>query len=416
MKGKFHYAWMIVFVTFLAFLAVQGGRLAFGAFVEPWEQDLHMDRATTSLISTISFVIYGLSQPFIGRFIDKYGARLILSISTFIVGISFFFITFVTQPWQLFVIYSLVSVGVGGASNVAGTVLITNWFNKKRGLALGIMEAGFGFGQMLLVPGSLMLIHWFDWRITIFILGALLIVIVFPVVFFFLRNHPDEKEMEPLGGKIIEKEESETEPVKKSVSLKVLFKMRQFWFLMLPFAVCGFTTTGLMDTHLIPLSHHHGFSATVTGTAVSILAACNIVGILLSGVIIDYWSSRKLLVFIYFTRALSIGILVYSHNTVLLLLFAAIFGFVDFATVAPTQLLLTQYFKNYSIGFIVGCLSLSHQIGSALGAYIPGLLYSSYGNYELSLYISILIVLAAAIMNLLLPEPNRIKIVNKRAS
>lgn len=131
MKGKFHYAWMIVFVTFLAFLAVQGGRLAFGAFVEPWEQDLHMDRATTSLISTISFVIYGLSQPFIGRFIDKYGARLILSISTFIVGISFFFITFVTQPWQLFVIYSLVSVGVGGASNVAGTVLITNWFNKN---------------------------------------------------------------------------------------------------------------------------------------------------------------------------------------------------------------------------------------------------------------------------------------------
>ncbi|RFB18848.1 MFS transporter [Bacillus sp. HNG] len=416
MKGKFHYAWMIVFVTFLAFLAVQGGRLAFGAFVEPWEQDLHMDRATTSLISTISFVIYGLSQPFIGRFIDRYGARLILSISTFIVGISFFFITFVTQPWQLFVLYSLVSVGVGGASNVAGTVLIMNWFNKKRGLALGIMEAGFGFGQMLLVPGSLMLILWFDWRTTIFILGALLIVIVFPVVFFFLRNHPDEKEMEPLGGKINEKEESETEPVKKSVSLKVLFKMRQFWFLMLPFAVCGFTTTGLMDTHLIPLSHHHGFSATVTGTAVSILAACNIVGILLSGVIIDYWSSRKLLVFIYFTRALSIGILVYSHNTVLLLIFAAIFGFVDFATVAPTQLLLTQYFKNYSIGFIVGCLSLSHQIGSALGAYIPGLLYSNHGNYELSLYISILIVLAAAIMNLLLPEPNRIKLVDNRAS
>ncbi|THE11731.1 MFS transporter [Bacillus timonensis] len=416
MKGKFHYAWMIVFVTFLAFLAVQGGRLAFGAFVEPWEQDLHMDRATTSLISTISFVIYGLSQPFIGRFIDRYGARLILSISTFIVGISFFFITFVTQPWQLFILYSLVSVGVGGASNVAGTVLITNWFNKKRGLALGIMEAGFGFGQMLLVPGSLMLIHWFDWRTTIFILGALLIVIVFPVVLFFLRNHPNEKAMEPLGGKINEKEESGTEHEKKPVSLKVLFKMREFWFLMVPFAVCGFTTTGLMDTHLIPLSHHHGFSATVTGTAVSILAACNIVGILLSGVIIDYWSSRKLLVFIYFTRALSIGILVYSHNTVLLLLFASIFGFVDFATVAPTQLLVTQYFKNYSIGFIVGCLSLSHQIGSALGAFIPGLLYSNYGNYELSLYISILLVLAAAIMNLLLPEPKRMKIVVNRAN
>ncbi|WP_010281927.1 MFS transporter [Bacillus timonensis] len=416
MRGKFHYAWIIVFVTFLAFLAVQGGRLAFGAFVEPWEKDLHMNRATTSLISTLSFVIYGLSQPFIGKLIDRYGARSILSVSTFIVGISFFFITFITQPWQLFVLYSLVSIGVGGASNVAGTVLITNWFNKKRGLALGIMEAGFGFGQMLLVPGSLILIHWFDWRTTIFILGVLLIVIVFPVVLFFLRNHPNEKAMEPLGGKMKVEDEYEAESKKKSVSLKGLFKMRQFWFLMVPFAVCGFTTTGLMDTHLIPLSHHHGFSSTVTGTAVSILAAFNIIGILLSGVIIDYWSSRKLLVFIYFTRALSIGILVYSHNTVLLLVFAGVFGLVDFATVAPTQLLLTQYFKNESIGFIVGCLSLSHQIGSALGAYIPGLIFSKFNNYDLSLYLSIFIVLAAAIMNLLLPEPNRIKMSDQRAS
>nr|WP_309099532.1 MFS transporter [Fredinandcohnia onubensis] len=154
----------------------------------------------------------------------------------------------------------------------------------------------------------------FYWRTTIFILGALLIIIVFPIVLLFLRNHPNEKAMEPLGGKIIEEEETKTDSSKKSVSLKVLFKMRQFWFIMLPFAVCGFTTTGLMDTHLIPLSYHHGFTPTVTGTAVSILAACNIVGILLSGVIIYYWSSRKLLVFIYFTRALSIGILVYSHN------------------------------------------------------------------------------------------------------
>lgn len=406
---------MIVFVTFLAFLAVQGGRLAFGAFVEPWENDLHMDRATSSLISTLSFVIYGVSQPFIGSLIDRFGARFILSVSTFIVGISFLLITFVTQPWQLFLLYSFVSIGVGGASNVAGTVLITNWFNKKRGLALGIMEAGFGFGQMLLVPGSLILIHWFDWRTTIFILGVLLIVIVFPVILFFLRNHPNDKAMEPLGGNVIE-EDATNKSVKKSVSLKALFKMRQFWFLMLPFAICGFTTTGLMDTHLIPLSHHHGFSVTVTGTAVSILAACNIIGILLSGIIIDYWSSRKLLVFIYFTRALSIVILVYSHDTLLLLLFAAVFGFVDFATVAPTSLLLTQYFKEYSLGVIVGCLSLSHQIGSALGAYIPGFLFSQFGNYNFSLYISIVIVLAAAIMNLLLPEPNRNKMTEKRAS
>ena len=153
MRSKLHYAWIIVFVTFLSFLAVQGGRLAFGAFMEPWEQDLSIDRGTTSLISTLSFIIYGLSQPVIGRLIDKLGARIIISASTFLVGISFLLISFVDRPWQLFVLYSLVSIGVGGASNVAGTVLVTNWFTKKRGFALGVLEAGFGFGQMLIVPG-----------------------------------------------------------------------------------------------------------------------------------------------------------------------------------------------------------------------------------------------------------------------
>jgi len=404
---KFHYAWMIVFVTFLTFLAVQGGRLAFGAFVGPWEEDLSMDRGTTSLISALSFVIYGISQPVIGRLVDKYGARLIISASTLLVGVSFFFITFVHQPWQLFVLYAFVSLGVGGASNVAGTVLVMNWFNKKRGLALGILEAGFGFGQMLIVPGSLLLIQYIDWRMTNLLLGIFLILIVFPVVVFFLRNQPKEKGLEPIGGQQKEINPSMDDRPEAKFSIAEVLRKRQFWFLMLPFAVCGFTTTGLMDTHLIPMSHNHGFSTTVTSAAVSILAAFNIIGILLSGVIIDYWSSRKLLVFLYITRALSIVILVYSHNPVLLLIFAALFGLVDFATVAPTQLLAAEYFKNYSIGFIVGCLSLSHQVGSALGAYVPGYLYNLSGNYNFSLYISILILVAAFIMNLLLPEPDK---------
>ncbi|KAA9028502.1 MFS transporter [Niallia endozanthoxylica] len=408
-KSKFHYAWIIVFVTFLSFLAVQGGRLAFGAFVGPWEEDLAMDRGTTSLISALSFVIYGVSQPIIGRFVDKYGARLIISASTLLVGISFFFITFVNQPWQLFVLYAFVSIGVGGASNVAGTVLVMNWFNKKRGLALGILEAGFGFGQMLLVPGSLLLIQYVDWRMTNLLLSIFLIVIVFPVVLIFLRNQPTEKGLQPVGGLLEEAQVTKEDKPQAKLSIGAVLQKRQFWFLMLPFAVCGFTTTGLMDTHLIPLSHNHGFSTSVTSAAVSLLAAFNIIGILLSGVIIDYWSSRKLLVFLYITRALSIVILVYSHNPLLLLIFAALFGLVDFATVAPTQLLAAEYFKKYSIGFIVGCLSLSHQVGSALGAYVPGYFYNLSGNYNISLYISIVILVAASLMNFLLPEPDKVK-------
>jgi len=409
MKIRFHYAWVIVFLTFLTFLAVQGVRLSFGAFIEPWENEFSMDRGTISLISTLSFIIYGLSQPVIGRLVDQFGARMILSFSTFLVGISISFTSFASHPWQLFILYGVVvSIGVGGASNVAATVIVSNWFNEKRGLAFGIMEAGFGAGQMLLVPGSLILIHWFNWKVTVVILGVFLVLIVFPAVLLFLRNHPKEKGLNPIGGVVIEENSVDQRDSNINFTLWDVFQKREFWFLILPFAICGFTTTGLMDTHLIPFSHDHGFSTSVTSAAVSLLAGFNIIGILISGVVADRWSSRKMLFFLYMTRALSICILLYSQNSMLLLIFAVLFGLVDFATVAPTQLLATQYFKKYSIGFILGWLFLSHQIGSALGAYLPGLFYSMMNNYTISFYFSIIILIGASILNLLLPEPHKI--------
>ncbi|MCR4372450.1 MULTISPECIES: MFS transporter [Bacillus amyloliquefaciens group] len=408
MRIKYHYAWIIVFVTFFTFLAVQGARLSFGAFVEPWEKDFSMNRGTISLISTLSFIIYGISQPIIGRLVDKLGPRMILSFSTFVVGVSFVLTSFVNHPWQLFILYGIViSVGVGGASNVAATVVVTNWFNEKRGLAFGIMEAGFGAGQMLLVPGSLILIQWFNWKLTVVILGLLLMVIVFPVILLFLRNHPGEMGLSPMGGFM--KAEAESGQHTAHFSVWTVFCKKQFWFLILPFAICGFTTTGLMDTHLIPFSHDHGFSTSVTSAAVSVLAGFNILGIIISGIAADRWSSKKMLILLYVIRALSICILLYSHHPVILLIFATLFGLVDFATVAPTQMLATQYFKQYSVGFILGWLFLSHQIGSALGAYVPGFLYNEMGNYDLSFYFSIIILLGAAIFTFLLPETVKIK-------
>ncbi|WP_041521468.1 MULTISPECIES: MFS transporter [unclassified Bacillus (in: firmicutes)] len=401
---RLHYAWIIVSVTFLILLAVQGVRLSFGAFVEPWERQFSMDRSTISLISTMSFIVYGISQPVIGRLVDKWGARAVLAWSALLTGVSIFLTYLVTSPWQLFLLYGLgVSLGVGGASNVAASVLVVNWFSKKRGLAFGIMEAGFGAGQMLLVPGSLMLIHWFSWKLTVVVLGLLLIVIVFPAALLMLRNNPSEKKTEPIGG--LAASEKETAPKTTALSVTGMFRMRQFWFLILPFLICGFTTVGLMDTHLIPFSHDHGFSTTVTSAAVSLLAGFNIAGILLSGIVADRWSSRKILCFLYAVRAMSIVILIYSHEPYLLLAFAILFGLVDFATVAPTQMLATQYFQNYSIGLMIGWLSLAHQIGSALGAYVPGVIYTITGEYTLAFYLSIGMLVLASVMNVMLREP-----------
>lgn len=407
-KVNIHYAWLILFFSFVGLLAVQGIRLSFGAFIQPWEKQFSVDRGTISSISMISFVFYGLSQPIVGKLIDRFGVRKIVSISTIIVGLSIFASYFVTSIWQLFILYGVIaSIGFGGVSNVTTTVVITNWFSEKRGLVFGIMEAGAGAGQMLLVPSSLILIERFGWKHTVVYFGLFLLLVIFPALLIFLRNSPSDKGLQAYGGSVsVEENKSAETTVHKSLSIKSVAKLREFWFLALPFFVCGITTTGLMDTHLIPYSNDHGLSTSVTGITVSLLAAFNIIGILLSGILADKVDSRIMLGVLYGTRSLALLILVYSNTPSLFFIFAIVFGLVDFATVAPTQLLATHYFKDYSVGFVLGLLFLGHQIGSALGSYIPGLLYSLSGNYHLSIISSIGLCVVASVLCFMLPKLN----------
>ncbi|MEK4146326.1 MFS transporter [Robertmurraya sp. FSL W8-0741] len=422
MKFKFHYAWVILFITFLTILAVQGIRLSFGAFIEPWEKDFNMDRGTISLISTLSFIVYGLSQPLIGKLVDRFGVRVILSFSTLLVGISIFLCNWATSPWQLFILYGIiVSLGVGGASNVAASVAVTNWFTKKRGLAFGIMEAGFGAGQLILVPASLFLISMYDWQMTVISLGVFLMLFVFPIGLLFLRNKPADKNLKPIGGNHFDEEKEDQHSLEKSKpSFWPILKKRHFWFLLLPFFICGYTTTGLMDTHLIPFAQLCGFTPTEIGTAVSLLAAFNIIGTLISGVIADKWSNRKFLTYLYIGRTLTLILLAifisnlefltfFVNNPSLLIIFAISFGVVDFATVAPTQMLATQFFNRQLLGLMLGWLFFSHQLGSALGAYLPGLLFNITGNYNMAFYSAIILLIGAALMCVMLPEPEKVK-------
>lgn len=414
-KNNIHYAWVILFLSFFGLLASQGIRLAFGAFIQPFEESFSLDRGTISLISTLSFIIYGLAQPISGRMVDKFGVRKVMSFSALLIGLNVFLLHFATAVWQVFILYGfLASIGFGGLSNVATTVIISNWFNAKRGLAFGIMEAGGGAGQMLVVPACLFSIAGFGWRNTVMFAGIFLMLIVFPLLLNFLRNHPSEKGLEAIGEAehYIEVQSKESENTAK-VSFANVARYRQFWFLLLQFFICGITTTGLMDTHLIPLSHDCGFSNDVTGAAVSLLAAFNIIGILLSGILSDKLDNRYMLGVLYAVRALSLIILINSHQPYMLLIFAVVFGLVDFATVAPTQLLATRYFRNYSIGLILGWVFLSHQIGSALGSYVPGLIYDKSGGYQLSIYAAIALCIIASIICFLLPGTMNLKKVSE---
>jgi sugar phosphate permease len=406
-----HYAWTVLALCFFAILCAQGVRLSFGAFVRPWEEAFGVSRGTITLIGSLSFLVYGGSQPFVGRAVDRFGIRRVLVLSSLLVAAGLALSAAAQAPWQLALTYGvLASVGFGGASGVAASVAVTYWFTQRRGLAFALVEAGFGAGQLLLVPLALLAVAQAGWRATL-IGGALLLsVVVAPVLARWLRDRPEELGLEPIGGPHPPSAEAR---VGGSASappvdgLRGLARSRAFWVLAAPFFVCGLTTTGFVDTHLIPLAQDRGIPSATTGLAVALLAAANVTGILASGPLADRVDNRLLLAGLYGTRAVSFVALYLLAGAPALLAFALLFGLVDFSTVAPTQWLAARYVEPRTVGLAFGCLNATHQLGSAIGAWLPGVAFDATGSYDEVMVIAALALGVASVTCLALPRPDR---------
>jgi sugar phosphate permease len=404
-----HYAWTVLGLCFVAILFAQGLRLGFGAFVRPWEEEFGVSRGTITLIGSLSFLVYGGAQPFVGRAVDVHGIRRTLVVSTLLVAAGLALSAASQTPWQLALAYGVVaSLGFGGASGVAASVAVTYWFTQRRGLAFGLVEAGFGAGQLILVPVALATIPEVGWRTAMLGAAVFLTAAVAPILWRYLRDRPEDVGQLPIGGPLPPEQlvDDATGAIHGAVEgARGLLRSRAFWGLGIPFFVCGITTTGLIDTHLIPLSQDRGIGAATIGLAVALLAAANVTGILASGPLADRVDNRLLLFALYATRGLSLLALLTFSDARALILFALLFGLVDFSTVAPTQWLAARYVSPRTVGLAFGCLNGIHQLGSALGAWIPGLVHDATGSYDGALVVSAAVLGVAALTCLTLPRP-----------
>ena len=395
-----HYAWVILAVAFIGLLGAQGVRLAFGAFVEPWEESFDVSRGTVAAVSLVSYLVYGLAQPIIGRVVDRYNIPRLFALGLVIIAVGLVLTTMSNSLWSLIVSYGLVaSIGFGMAASVAASVLVARWFVRRRGLAFGILEAGFGAGQLTLAPLSLFAIARFGWRPTLLGFAIVLALVIAPLMLLFLRNSPADLSMTPLGGP---DPMDELDGGERSVDL---LRRKEFWYLGIPFFVCGITTTGMIDTHLIPFAHDHGNGDAITSMAVGALALFNIIGTAGSGLLVDSYDSRNMLGWLYAVRAVSLIMVLGLNEGFWLVQFGVLFGLVDFATVAPTQTLVSRYFGPKSLGFVFGLILTSHQVGSALGSYLPGQLHDLTGNYNAAFIVAAATLVVASGLSFLLPKP-----------
>jgi len=382
---RFHYAWVVIGVTFFALMAGMGVRSNFGVYVKALEAEFHTTREPVSRINFISLLLFAFMQPVIGAILDRYGPRVVLAGSMLLAGLGTIGLSYAPSLFWVGVLYALVGgIASGGAAVTAGTSVATRWFAKSRGLAIGIAGAGNSAGQLIFFPLATWLVVVTNWRFSYLLQGILMAAVAFPIVAWFARSDPQDMGLAPYGaGEAPGVEAAGPVPGAggRRVGLAEAARSRDFWLLAMGFFVCGYTSTGLVQFHFIPYAMDHGFHEMQAANALGLMGALNIVGTMASGRICDRVGNRIPLSVVYGFRALAILFLLTVRDGVMLTVWAVAFGLSYIASVPPTSGLTADLFGRASVGKLFGWIFLSHQVGAALGSWIGGYLYDRTGNY-----------------------------------
>ena len=171
-RDNYFYGWVVVVAIIACGFIMAGVNSSFGVFFKSFEETFGLTRATTSAIFSARMAFSSVSAFLGGWAIDRYGPRIVyFTMGTFI-GLSLILTSQTTATWQLFITYSLLlAIGIG-AVYVVMTAPILRWFDRKRGLALGISGSGMGLGITFVAPLAAFLIDSFEWRSALIILGG----------------------------------------------------------------------------------------------------------------------------------------------------------------------------------------------------------------------------------------------------
>jgi sugar phosphate permease len=369
----------VVGVTFLALLVSAGVRTIPSVVIKPLEAEFLWNRASISLAVAVSLFAFGFGGPLGGSLVDRFGSRRVMLAGLALVAVGLVPLLLLSDLWQLHLFWGLVvGVGTGTVTNVLGATVALRWFNKYRGVVVGVFGAASAAGQLIFVPLMIFLAREGGWRTVIGVAGGVVALTLIPVV-FLMRNRPQDIGTEPLG----EATAASTNVDSRSTSLREAIRTRDFWLLAGSFFICGYTTNGLIGTHLLPHTLEHGFVEADISWALAMMGLMNIFGTMASGWLSDRYDNRRLLATYYGFRALSLAALPFILEMRGMLLFSIIYGLDWVATVPPTVNLTAQRFGRGSLGTLYGWIFCSHMIGAGLASYAGGFFRDRLGDYHL---------------------------------
>jgi len=386
-RRRIHPAWGVATVAFIALLAAAGFRAAPGALMVPLHDEFGWSTSVMSLAVSVNLLLYGLTAPFAAALMDRFGIRQVVAAALTLVALGAGGSVLMTASWQLLVFWGLlIGLGTGSMALVFAATIANRWFVRRRGLVMGALTAGSATGQLIFLPPVAVVAESVGWREASLLVAAAALAAV-PIVWFVLRDHPEDRGVLPYGadaaGYVAPPRVTGSAARRALEGLAFASRHRSFWALAIAFAICGATTNGLIGIHFIPSAHDHGMPTTTAAGLLAVVGVFDIVGTVASGWLTDKFDPRKLLVVYYAFRGVGLLLLPWLlaesvHPS--MVLFIVIYGLDWVATVPPTAALCREIFGDRGT-IVFGWVFAAHQIGAAIAALGAGVIRDVFGAY-----------------------------------
>ncbi len=372
-----------------------GPRSGLGFFLTPMSSAHGWGRDLFALALAIQMLLWGAAQPLAGAMADRFGAMPVLSLGAILYALGLAAMAYAETPAMLHLSAGvMIGFGLAGSSftiviGAFGRLLPPQW----RTLAFGAGTAAGSFGQFLFSPLAVALIDGYGWQRTLVVFAALVLLIIPLSIALAAPRRAGAAA-------------AAAAPPQQSVAqaLSEALGHRSYLLLVLGFFTCGFQIF-FIAVHLPAYLVDRGLPAEIGGWALGIIGLFNIVGAVAAGWLSAFMPKRYLLSLIYFGRA--VAILVYimlPPSAVATMLFGAVLGLLWLSTVPPTSGLVAVMFGTRWLTMLFGVAFFSHQVGGFLGVWLGGVLFERTGSYDAVWWLSILLGLLSAAINLPIVE------------
>ena len=405
-RRHIHYGWVMVAVTFLTALITAGTVGAPGVFIVPLQREFGWSTAEISSALSVRFILFGLMAPFAAALMNRYGLRNVTLSALLIVGCALVSSLKMTQVWQLMLLWGVViGIGTGMTALVLGATVATRWFTARRGLVLGILTASVATGQLLFLPLLASVTEKMGWRIALSLVCVMLALAAFAVL-LVMRDRPGDVGLRPFGD---EGKEPLPPPAPSSGpivtaalgTLRDAARTKAFWILFVTFFICGASTNGLIQVHLIPMCLDFGIPQIQAASLLAAMGVFDLFGTMFSGWLSDRYDNRWLLFWYYGLRGLSLLMLPFTDFSFYgLSLFAMFYGLDWIATVPPTVRLTAQRFGPERANLVFGWIFTGHQLGAAFAAFGAGLSRTALATYLPAFFLAGALCVVAALIAL----------------